>query len=94
MKITKEHNGPYGTHSVASVPKIAGGAGSVTAFSLTFPKKLFTYKGKKHGYLLAKCPNGHFVAQAEAMFADGTKIGPARSSAPARRRAEQGRASP
>lgn len=78
VKITKEHKGPYGTRSVASIPKIAGGAGSVTAFSLTFPKKLFTYKGKKHGYLLAKCSNGKFLAQAEAKFSDGTKIGPAK----------------
>jgi hypothetical protein len=78
VKISKEHNGPYGTRSIASIPKIAGGAGSVTAFSLTFPKKLFAYKGKKHGYLLAKCSNGHFLAQAEARFSDGTKIGPAK----------------
>ena len=77
VKISKEHKGPYGVRSVASVPKIAGGAGSVTAFSLTFPKKLFTYKGKKHGYLLAKCSNGKFLAQAEAKFTDGTKVGPA-----------------
>jgi hypothetical protein len=75
VKITKEHKGPYGTHSIAAVPKIAGGAGSVTAFSLTFAKKLFTYKGKKHGYLLAKCSNGHFLAQAEAFFANGEKLG-------------------
>lgn len=78
VKISKEHNGPYGTKSVASVPKIAGGSGSVTAFSLTFPKKLITYKGKKHGYLLAKCSNGKFLAQAEAKFTDGTKVGPAK----------------
>lgn len=77
VKLSKEHNGPYGTKSVASVPKIAGGDGSVTAFSLTFPKKLIPYKGKKHGYLLAKCSNGKFLAQAEAKFADGTKVGPA-----------------
>jgi hypothetical protein len=77
VKISKEHKGPYGTRSIASVPKIAGGAGSVTSFSLTFPKKLFTYKGKKHGYLLAKCSNGKFLAQAEAKFSDGTKVGPA-----------------
>ncbi len=77
VKISKEHKGPYGIRSVASIPKIAGGAGSVTAFSLTFPKKLFTYKGKKHGYLLAKCPKGKFLAQAEAKFSDGSKIGPA-----------------
>jgi hypothetical protein len=82
VKISKEHKGPYGTRSIASVPKIAGGAGSVTAFSLTFQKKLFTYKGKKHGYLLAKCANGHFLAQAEVKFTDGTKIGPAKITRP------------
>jgi hypothetical protein len=78
VTVTKEHKGPYGIRSIATVPKIAGGAGSVTAFSLTFAKKLFAYKGKKHGYLLAKCSNGHFLAQAEVRFANGTKIGPAK----------------
>jgi hypothetical protein len=78
VKISKEHNGPYGTRSVATIPKIAGYAGSVTAFSLTFQKRLFAYKGKKHGYLLARCANGRFLAQAEATFHDGTKIGPAK----------------
>jgi hypothetical protein len=82
VKISKEQKGPYGTHSIASVPKIAGGAGSVTAFQLVFSKKLFTYKGKKHGYLLAKCSNGRFLAQAEAVFADHSKIGPARIARP------------
>jgi hypothetical protein len=78
VKISKEHNGPYGTKSVATIPKIAGYAGSVTDFNLTFKKEMFSYKGKKHGYLLAKCPTGTFVAQAEAKFHDGTKIGPAK----------------
>jgi hypothetical protein len=77
VKISKEHKGPYGTHSIAAIPKIANYAGSVKAFSLTFKKKLFAYKGQKHGYLLAKCANGKFVAQAEAKFHDGTKVGPA-----------------
>jgi hypothetical protein len=75
VKISKEHKGRYGTRSIASVPRIAGGSGSVTAFSLTFAKKLFAYKGKKHGYLLAKCSDGHFDAQAEAVFTDGSKLG-------------------
>jgi hypothetical protein len=76
VKISKEQKGPYGLQSVASIPKIAGGAGSVTAFSLTFPKKLFAYKGQKHGYLLAKCANGSFKAQAAAKFSNGDQIGP------------------
>jgi hypothetical protein len=78
VKITKEHKGRYGIRSVAAIPKIANYAGSVRAFSLTFKKKLFAYRGKKHGYLLAKCPDGHFEAQAEAVFHDGTRLGPAR----------------
>jgi hypothetical protein len=78
VKINKEHKGPYGVHSLATIPKIANYAGSVTAFNLTFKKKLFSYKGKKHGYLLAKCPTGKFLAQAEAKFHDGTKVGPAK----------------
>jgi hypothetical protein len=78
VRIKKEHKGPYGLRSVATVPKIAGYNGSVTAFNLTFKKKLFPYKGKKHGYLLAKCANGRFLAQAEAKFHDGTRVGPAK----------------
>lgn len=77
VKITKEHKGRYGTRSVATIPRIAGYAGSVKDFSLVFEKKMFSYKGKKHGYLLAKCSDGHFDAQAEAVFHGGIKIGPA-----------------
>lgn len=73
VKITKEHKGRYGTHSVASIPVIAGGAGSVTSFSLSI-SKTFTYKGKKQSYLEAKCPDGHFNAEADAIFRDGTSI--------------------
>jgi hypothetical protein len=78
VKISKEHRGRYGIRSVAAIPKIANYAGSVRAFNLTFEKKLFAYKGRKHGYLLAKCPDGHFEAQAEAIFHDGTRLGPAK----------------
>ncbi len=76
VKVKPHKSGRYGTRSVALVPKIANGAGSVTAFSLTFPQKLFAFKGSKHGYLMAKCADGHFAAQAEALFLDGSKIGP------------------
>ena len=77
VKVSKEHKGPYGLRSVAAIPKIANYAGSVTGFNLAFKKKLFDYKGQKHGYLQAKCPKGQFVAQAEAKFHDGTQLGPA-----------------
>jgi hypothetical protein len=72
VKIKKIHNGRYGTLAVASIPKIAGGSGSVTSFSLKIDKK-FTYKGKKVSVLSAKCPDGKLQAHATAIFADGTK---------------------
>jgi hypothetical protein len=72
VKIKKIHKGRYGYLAVASVPKIAGGSGSVKSFSLTINKK-YTYKGKKVSILSAKCPDGKLQAQATAVFADKTR---------------------
>ncbi len=71
VKITKIHNGRYGTKSVASVPKIAGGSGSVLSFNLHVDKK-YTYKGKKVSVLTARCPDGKLQAKGQAKFSDGT----------------------
>jgi len=64
VKVQKHKNGRFGLKSVASVPKIAGGSGSVTNFSLLI---------NEPGYLSAKCPDGHIDAQGEAVFGDGTR---------------------
>lgn len=72
-KITKVHNGRFGTKTVTTIPKIAGGSGSVKSFKLTFNRS-FTYKGKKQSYLTAKCPDGHLNAHATSVFADGSKL--------------------
>jgi hypothetical protein len=64
VKIKKHKNGRYGLKSVATIPKIAGGSGSVTAFSLTINRK---------GVLTAKCPDGKLQVHGDALFADGTK---------------------
>jgi len=71
VKITKINNGRYGLKSVASVPKIAGGSGSVTAFNLHVDKK-YNYKGKQVSVLTAKCPDGKLQAKGQAKFSDGT----------------------
>lgn len=73
VKISKVHNGRYGLKSIATIPKIAGGYGSVQSFKLTFHRS-FTYKGKKQGYLLLQCPDGHINAKATSVFSDGTKL--------------------
>lgn len=72
LKIKKIHHGRYGLLTTATIPKIAGGSGSVTAFSLKIDKK-YTYKGKKVSVLTAKCPDGKLQAHATAVFADGTR---------------------
>ncbi|HVQ58609.1 MAG TPA: hypothetical protein VMS60_06840 [Solirubrobacterales bacterium] len=72
VKIKKINKGRYGLLSVASVPKIAGGSGSVKKFSLTINKK-YSYKGKQMSVLSAKCPDGKLQAHGTAVFSDGTK---------------------
>lgn len=69
VKISKIHNGRYGTKSVATIPKIAGGSGSVKEFSLTFSRGY-----KNTPFLFANCPDGHLNAKATSVFADGTRL--------------------
>jgi hypothetical protein len=63
VKIKKIHAGRYGLKAISTIPKIAGGSGSVVDFNLTINKK---------GVLLAKCPDGKLQARGEAKFSDGT----------------------
>jgi hypothetical protein len=63
VKVRKIHKGRYGLGSVATIPKIAGGSGSVISFSLKLNK----------GILSATCPDGHLDARGTAVFADGTR---------------------
>lgn len=72
VKIKKIHKGRYGLESIASIPKIAGGSGSVKSFSLKVGKQ-YSYKGQKLSILSAKCPDGKLQAHATAVFADGTR---------------------
>lgn len=72
VKIKKINKGRYGLRSTATIPRIAGGSGSVTSFSLKIDKK-YTYKGKKVSVLNLKCPDGKIQVAATGIFADGTK---------------------
>jgi hypothetical protein len=69
VKISKIHNGRYGTKSVATIPTIAGGSGSVKKFTLLFSRG---FKGQP--FLFANCPDGHLNAKATSVFADGSKL--------------------
>jgi hypothetical protein len=66
-------SGKYGYKIDISIPKIAGGAGSFKAAEFTVDRK-WTYRGKEHSFLNAECANGHFGAQVEVAFGDGTRM--------------------
>lgn len=75
ITITKIHKGRFGLHTIAKVPQIAGGSGSALDFNFTMDKKKFAYKGKKHTYLEAKCPDGHFNTKVlKAVFKNEAKV--------------------
>lgn len=69
--IEKIHNGVYGYRVKANIPKIAGGAGHPISGHLTVGRK-WTYRGKKHSYVNARCETGHLQARGEFTFNDGT----------------------
>jgi hypothetical protein len=73
VKIRPIHKGAFGTRAIATIPKIAGGYGSVTKFGLTIHRN-FKRHGKRQSYLLARCANGHFLAHATAYFTDGSRL--------------------
>jgi hypothetical protein len=73
VNITKEHKGKYGMHIDSKIPVVAGGAGSLINFEIT-NKKIFTYKGKKHSYFLAKCPTGSLFGEGEVTFSNGDRL--------------------
>ncbi len=70
IRISKVHHGRYGLRAVMTVPRIAGGSGSITRFTLGFGR-YFTYKGERKSYDLAKCSDGHLdVKVIKAVFQD------------------------
>jgi hypothetical protein len=71
-KLSKD-SGKYAYKVALTIPTLAGGSGSLTGFEITIGRK-WTYGGRRHSYLSADCPDGHFLDQLEAAFADGTHL--------------------
>ena len=69
--IEKIHKGVYGYRVEAKIPKIAGGYGHPISGNIKVERK-WTFKGKKHSYVNARCENGRLQARGEFSFKDGT----------------------
>jgi hypothetical protein len=73
-KLTRIHDGRYGMQIVATIPRIAGGAGSVTKFRIDVGRR-FTFRGNPESFLSASCPNGEYRTRGLVRFSDGTRLG-------------------
>lgn len=65
VKVKHSDLGRYGLKLVGSVPKIAGGAGSITYLAWRFHQSVFS----------ATCPVGHLNTGVAAAFVDGVYLG-------------------
>jgi hypothetical protein len=73
VRIETIHNGRYGYRVRAEIPKIAGGSGIPISGSLKVGHK-WTYKGKRHSYINARCADGRLQAIGKFDFKDGTRL--------------------
>ena len=68
--IERIHHGVYGYRTKARIPKIAGGAGHGTSLSAKIGRS-WTFKGRKHSYVNARCETGHLQAKVKVTFEEG-----------------------
>jgi hypothetical protein len=73
IEIQRVHQGRYGFKTVATIPKIAGGAGIPLYGQITVNRK-WTYKGKKLSFANAGCPDGRLQAKVKVDFKDKTTL--------------------
>jgi hypothetical protein len=73
VRIETIHNGRYGYRVHAEIPKIANGAGIPISGSITIGRR-WTYKGVKHSYVNARCPDGRLQATGKFSFDDDTVL--------------------
>ena len=72
--VTRIRSGQFGLRIAATIPKIAGGAGSVTKFDLKVGRR-FTHGGERKSLLVASCPTGRWTTKGHVQFDDGTELG-------------------
>ncbi len=73
IRTERIQEGRFASRTTITVPKIAGGSGSLTSFNVKIGRDLVR-KGKRVSLLTAKCPSGRIHARAQANFVDGTSI--------------------
>jgi hypothetical protein len=73
IRIETIHAGRYGYRVATQIPKLAGGYGVPISGSIRVGRK-WTYKGKKHSFINARCADNRLQARGEFIFKDGTDL--------------------
>ena len=73
--IEKIHRGVLGYRVKVKIPKIAGGYGHPVSGEAKVGEK-WTYRGKQHSYINARCETGHFLVHGEFTFKGGPEETP------------------
>ncbi len=71
IEIQRVDAGRYGFKTVATIPRIAGGAGVPIYGSLKIGRE-WVFKGRRLSYANAGCPDGRLQAKGQFRFRDGT----------------------
>jgi hypothetical protein len=71
--IEKIHKGVYGYRVFVDIPKIAGGYGHPLSGRAKVGRK-WTFKGKEHSYINARCETGHFLVRGEFSFKEVAEV--------------------
>jgi hypothetical protein len=71
--IEKIHKGVYGYRVIVKIPKIAGGYGHPISGKARVGRK-WTFKGRKHSYINARCETGHFLVRGEFSFKEVDEV--------------------
>jgi len=71
--IERIHNGLYAYRTQAKIPKLVNGYGHPISGFIQIGRK-WTYKGKKHSYINARCETGHLQLRGKFKFQDGTLL--------------------
>lgn len=72
--VTRIHQGRYGLRLKAHIPKVAGGAGSATAFDIKIGRR-YTHKGRRRSFLTASCPIGSWATKGNLLFSGHIRVG-------------------
>lgn len=72
IKIRPVRSGRYGSEATITIPKVAGGSGSLTHMSFKLDKR-FQRDGRKVSVVNAKCPDGKLSLSTTTTFADGSR---------------------